>query len=108
VLLSRTDRQLAAHLAKRLGHLGIDAARSARHQHNLSAEIKQLVRRIVAPFLDRPPHRWTIRRPPGAKGPRPCLASPRRCAGEIAEALAHVQLELTSLTKAVGGQPAAF
>src|SRR5258705_11364512 len=34
----------AAHLAVSLGHLESDAARSARHQRNLSAEIKQLVR----------------------------------------------------------------
>src|SRR6202030_2930313 len=44
MLLSRTDRQLAAHLAERLGHLESDAARSARHQRNLSTEIKQLAR----------------------------------------------------------------
>ena len=35
----------AAHLAERLG-LESDAARSARHQRNLSAEIKQLVRLV--------------------------------------------------------------
>jgi hypothetical protein len=50
VLLSRTDRRLAAHLAERLGHLESDATRSARHQRNLSAEIKQLARLHSRPF----------------------------------------------------------
>src|SRR5258708_34586224 len=63
----------AAHLAERLGHLESDAARSARHQRNLSAEIKQLVRLHSRSFPSScSPRPWTIPRLPGAPtGPRP-------------------------------------
>src|SRR5260370_25533868 len=54
----------------------------------------EIWKKITAEIL--PPH--SSARPPVPRGRQPALES------EIAEALAHVQLELTSLTKAIGGQ----
>jgi hypothetical protein len=62
---------------------------------------------IVAPFLDRVHLAdGTIRSLPGAPtGPRPVWrVGGDALESEIAEALAHVQLELTSLTEAACGQ----
>src|SRR6267142_5349186 len=97
----------AAHLAVSLGHLESDAARSARYQCNLSAEIKQLVRLHSRSFpCSCSPRRLTIRRLASAPtGPRPIgRVGGDAFESEIAEALAHIQLELASLTGAACGQ----